>query len=130
VQVISSSNDGLRYVFILERGQIDIDPAQIDYPFEDGHSSFVKVVRSAKPVPEVVALKITPAPPMAVDSVDDQTLVDRGGGAFLRVFDDIQFREDITQPPSAQSSPEIVIETEKPVNDINLHRRAGDEKLP
>jgi hypothetical protein len=130
VQVISSANDGLRYAFILERGQIDIEPAHIDYPFQDGHSSFVKVVRSAKSVPEVVVLKIAPAPPIVAESVDDQTLVERGVGAFLKVFDDIKLREEAAEPPSAQSSPEVVIEAEKPITDINLHRRSGDEKLP
>jgi hypothetical protein len=127
VQVISSSNDGLRYAFILERGQIEIEPAHVDYPFQDGHSSLVRVAQSAKPVPEVVVLKITPAPPMAADSVDDQTLVDRGVGAFLKVFDDIKLRDDAAQPD--QNPPEVVIEVEQPINDINLHRRSGDEKL-
>jgi hypothetical protein len=131
VQVIPSANDGLRYAFILERGQIDMEPAHVDYPFQDGNSSLVRVARSAKPVPEVIVLKITPAPPIAADHVDDQTLVDRGVGAFLKVFDDIKLRDDAAQPQPIQSPPDVVvIEVEKPVNDINLHRRSGDEKLP
>jgi hypothetical protein len=132
VQVIPSANDGLRYAFILERGQIDMEPAHIDYPFQDGNSSFVKTIQSAKPVPEVIVLKITPAPiaPIAAENVDDQTLVDRGVGAFLKVFDDIKLRDDAAQTPAVQDPPVVVvIEVEKPTDDINLHRRSGDEKL-
>jgi len=130
VQVIPSANDGLRYAFILERGQIDMEPAHVDYPFQDGNSSLVRVAHSAKPVPEVIVLKITPAPPIAAVNVDDQTLVDRGVGAFLKVFDDIKLRDDAAQPQPVQAPPDVVvIEVEKPVNDINLHRRSGDEKI-
>ncbi len=131
VQVIPSANDGLRYVFVLERGQIDIEPAHIDYPFQDGEKPSVKVVPNTRPVPEVIVLKITPAPPIVAESVDDQTLVDRGVGAFLKVFDDIKLREEAAQPQPVQNPPEVVIEVEveKPINQINLHRRSGDEKL-
>jgi hypothetical protein len=129
VQVIPSANDGLRYAFILERGQIDIEPAHVDYPFLDGDSSFVKAVHSAKPVPEVIVLKITPAPPIVADSVDDQTLVDRGVGAFLKVFDDIKLRDDAAQPQPVQPPPDVVfIEVGKLINDNTVERQSEEDQ--
>ena len=130
VQVIPSANDGLRYAFILERGQIDIEPAHVDYPFQDGNSSFVKVARSAaKPVPEVIVLKITPAPPKTAETVDDQTLVDQGVGAFLKVFDDIKLREEAAQPPPVQEPPDVIfIEVEKLKNDHTIEQPSEEDQ--
>jgi len=51
---------------------------RIDYPFLDGDRLFFRVVYSNKPVPEVMEPQITPAPRMAADIVDDQTLARRG----------------------------------------------------
>ena len=110
VQVLSSANDGLRYVFILERGQIDVVPTHID-PFVDEDRLIVRVLYKEKPAPEAIEPKVTPAPLSAADSVDDQTLVDQGVGAFLKVFDDIKLRDDAAQPQPVQDPPKIVIET-------------------
>jgi hypothetical protein len=89
----------------------------VDYPFQDGNSSLVRAVPGAKPVPEVVVLKITPAPPKTAKTVDDQTLVDRGVGAFLKVFDDIKLREEAASPPGVQEPPDVIfIEVEKSKN--------------
>jgi hypothetical protein len=79
VQVISSASDGLRYVFVLERGQIDIEPTHVD-PFVDENKLVVRVVYKDKPLPEAMEPQITPALLHAANSVDDQTLVDRGVG--------------------------------------------------
>jgi hypothetical protein len=129
VQVISSANDGLRYAFILERGQIDIEPTQIDYPFQDGHSSLVKAVHSAKPVPEVIVLKISPVPPIVADSVDDQTLVERGVGAFLKVFDDIKLRDEAAQSQAVQDSPEVVfIKVEEVKKDSTVEHHSEEDQ--
>jgi hypothetical protein len=113
VQVISSTNDGLRYAFILERGQIDIEPTHIDYPYQDGHSSFIRTIQSAKMVPEEAVSKITPAPSSSADLVDDQTLVERGVGAFLKVFDDIKLRDEAVQSqPAQEPQDDIAIDTD------------------
>src|SRR3972149_9988953 len=54
VQVVSCNSDGLRYAFILERGQIDTLPTHIDYPFLDGDRLFARVVYRDKPVPQAL----------------------------------------------------------------------------
>ena len=114
MQVVSCNSDGLRYAFILDRGQIDMLPTHIDYPFLDGDRLFVRVVYGDKPVPEVIEPQITPASLIAADIVDDQTLVHRGVGAFLKVFDDIKLRDDANSHPSVQGPPDVVvIEAEK-----------------
>jgi hypothetical protein len=109
VQIVSCNSDGLRYAFVLDRGQIDILPTHIDYPFLDGDRLFVRVVYGEKQVPEVTKPPIIPVPPIASDIVDDQTLVRRGVGAFLKVFDDIKLREDIALHLPTQSLPDIVV---------------------
>jgi hypothetical protein len=82
VQVVSCNSDGLRYAFILDRGTLGKLPTHIDFPFLDGDRLFFRVVYSDKPVPEAMEPQITPAPLIAADLVDDQTLVSRG----VRVF--------------------------------------------
>lgn len=109
VQVVSCNSDGLRYAFVLDRGQIDMLPTHIDYPFLDGDRLFVRVVYGDKPVPEVIKPQIAPAPLIAADIVDDQTLVRQGVGAFLKVFDDIKLKDDAASKLSAQNLPDIVV---------------------
>jgi hypothetical protein len=109
VQVVSCNSDGLRYAFILDRGSLDKLPTHIDFPFLDGDRLFVRVVYSDKPVPEVMEPKITPAPLIAADIVDDQTLVHRGVKAFLKVFDDILLRDDVASKISSQGPPDILV---------------------
>lgn len=109
VQVVSCNSDGLRYAFVLDRGQIDILPTHIDYPFLDGDRLFVRVVYGDKPVLKAADPQITPAPLIASEPVDDQTLVHRGVGAFLKVFDDIKLRDDAALQLSAQNLPDIVV---------------------
>ena len=109
VQVVSCNSDGLRYAFVLDRGQIDILPTHIDYPFLEGDRLFVRVVYSDKQVPEVREPPIMSVPPITPDIVDDQTLVRRGVGAFLKVFDDIKLRDDIASHLSVPTPPDIVV---------------------
>jgi hypothetical protein len=108
VQIVSCNNDGLRYAFILERGQVDTLPTHIDYPFLDGDKLFARVIYAKKPVLDAIKAQIL-APLIVTDMVDDQTLVDRGVGAFLKVFDDIKLRDDTASQLSAQHSPDIVL---------------------
>jgi hypothetical protein len=109
LQVVSCNSDGLRYAFILDRGQIDMLPTHIDFPFLDGDRLLLRVVYGDKPAPEVIEPKITPAPLIAADIVDDQTLVRRGVEAFLKVLDDIKLKGDAASKLSAQGLPDVVV---------------------
>ncbi len=113
VQVVSCNSDGLRYAFILDRGQIDVLPTHIDYPFVEGDLLFARVVYDNKLAPDPVEPQAIPAPPTAVD---DQTLVDRGVGAFLKVFDDIKLRGDAASQLSTQNRPNILVIDESEFN--------------
>jgi hypothetical protein len=101
VQVVSCNSDGLRYAFILDRGQFGRLPTHIDFPFVDNGKLLARVVYSDNP-------QSVPAPPVDTAMVDDHALVRQGVGAFLKVFDDIKLRDDAAQI-SAQSQPEIVV---------------------
>lgn len=114
MEIVSCNTDGLRYAFILDRGQIDMLPSHIDIPFLDGDRLLVRVVYGDKPVPEVIEPQVIVAPLIAADIVDDQTLVHRGVGAFLKVFDDIKRRDDAALQHSVQDPLDVVvIEAEK-----------------
>ena len=102
VQVVSCNSDGLRYAFILDRGQLGKLPTHIDFPFVDNGKLLVRVVYSDSPQP-------IPDLPADTPMVDDQTLVHEGVGAFLKVFDDIKLRDDAASQISAQNPPDIVV---------------------
>jgi hypothetical protein len=127
VQVVSCNSDGLRYAFILDRGQIDLLPTHIDFPFLDDDKLYFRVAYSDESVPEVVETQIAPAPLIAADIVDDQTLVRRGAEAFLKVLDDIKLKGDAASKLAAQGLPEVVIidkeEFNKRVADQNADRQ-------
>jgi len=102
VQVVSCNSDGLRYAFILDRGNLGRLPTHIDFPFIDDDKLLVRVVYSDD-------LQSEPAPPGKEGLVDDHTLVHQGVGAFLKVFDDIKLRDDIALQFSSQNLPEVVV---------------------
>lgn len=102
LQVVSCNSDGLRYAFILDRGQLGKLPTHIDFPFIDNGKLLVRVVYSDTP-------QSVPAPPVDIAMVDDRTLVHQGVGAFLKIFDDIKLRDDATLQPPAQNLPDIVV---------------------
>jgi hypothetical protein len=101
LQVVACTGDGLRYAFVLDRGRFGKLPTYVDYPFIDNGKVLVRVVYGDKP-------QSTPALPAAIPVVDDQTLVHEGVGAFLKVFDDIQQRDEATQSP-VQKLPDVVL---------------------
>jgi hypothetical protein len=110
LQVVSCNSDGLRYAFILDRGQLGKLPTHIDYPFIDNGKLLVRVVYSDKP-------QSVQAPPADVAMVDDQDLVHQGVGAFLKVFDDIKLRDDAAALLlSTQTPPDIVVIDEDEFN--------------
>ncbi|MGB8212698.1 MAG: hypothetical protein WCE68_03975 [Anaerolineales bacterium] len=109
VQVVSCNSDGLRYAFILERGQVGLLPTHIDYPFLDGDRLFVRVVYADEPGPESKKSQTMPASTGLVDNVDDQILVNQGVAAFLKIFDDIKLKEAAASKLSAQGLPDVVV---------------------
>ena len=127
VQVVSCNSDGLRYAFILDRGQFGRLPTHIDFPFVDSGKLLARVVYSEN-------LQSEPVPSVNTAMVDDHALVRQGVGAFLKVFDDIKLRDDAAQL-SAQSQPEIVVIDKDEFNkrvaehEANRQRRKHIRKL-
>jgi hypothetical protein len=119
VQVVSCNSDGLRYAFILDRGQFGRLPTHIDFPFIDNGKLLARVVYSDN-------LESMPDPPAAI--ADDQALVRQGVGAFLKVFDDIKIRDDAAQL-SAQSPPDIVVIDEDEFNRRVTEREEANRRL-
>ena len=101
LQVVSCNSDGLRYAFILDRGSLGKIPTHIDFPFIADDKLLIRVAYSDPPQSVTI-------PPVDIAMADDHMLVRQGVGAFLKVFDDIQLRDDAAQI-SAQSPPEIVV---------------------
>ena len=109
VQVVSCNSDGLRYAFILDRGNLDRLPTHIDFPFVDNDKLSVRVVYSDD-------LQTVSDPSGKPGLVDDHTRVHQGVGAFLKVFDDIKLRDDIAIQLSSQNLPEVVVIDEAEFN--------------
>ena len=109
VQVISCNSDGLRYAFILDRGQLGKLPTHIDFPFVDNGKLLVRVVYDD-------SQQLLPISSADTMPVDDHTLVNEGVGAFLKVFDDIKLRDDAASQISAKTPPDIVVIDENEFN--------------
>jgi hypothetical protein len=118
VQVVSCNSDGLRYAFILDRGQLGELPTHIDFPVIDNGKLSARVVYKDKPQPPV------PVPPVGVEIVDDQTFLRQVAGAFLKVFDDIKLRDEAALQLSAQNPPEIVI-----IDEDEFHKRVAEHEV-
>jgi hypothetical protein len=116
MQVVSCNSDGLRYAFILDRGQIDVLPTHIDLPILEGDRLFVRVVYKDTPVPEVTEPQTMSAPLIAANIVDNHTQVHRGVEALLKVFDDIKLRDDAALRLSAEGLPGILVVEESEFN--------------
>jgi hypothetical protein len=74
LQVVACNSDGLRYAFILDRGQFGRLPTHIDFPFIDNGELLVRVVYSDNPLS-------VPTPPVEIAEADDETLVREGCGS-------------------------------------------------
>ena len=90
VQVVSCNSDGLRYAFILDRGEFGRLPTHIDFPLIDNGDNDKLLVRDVYSDTQ----QSMPAPPADSAMVDDHALVHQGVGAFLKVFDDIKLRDN------------------------------------
>jgi hypothetical protein len=117
VQVVSCNSDGLRYAFILDRGQADDLPTHIDFPYIDNGKLSARVVYKDKPQPPV------PAPPVGVEIIEDQTFLRQVAGAFLKVFDDIKLKDDTALKLLAQNPPEIVL-----IDEDEFHKRVAEHE--
>jgi hypothetical protein len=122
VQVVSCNSDGLRYAFILDRGQLGKLPTHIDFPFIEKGKPLVRVVYSDSP-------PSNPAPPVDTEMMDDHSLVRLGVGAFLKVFDDIKLRDDSASSRSAQNLPDIVVINEDQFNQRVAEHKTIDQKI-
>lgn len=118
VQVVSCNGDGLRYAFILDRGQLGKLPTHIDFPFVDDGKLLVRVVYDK-------AIQSTPVPPVEeVAAIDDHARVHEGVGAFLKIFDDIKLRDDVASPQPAKALPEIVV-----INEEEFNKRVAEHEV-
>ena len=123
MEVVSCNSEGLRYAFILDRGSIVRLPTHIDYPFQDGEKVFVRVVVEDKPAPAMLTPTTPPVLPIKVDVINDQTLVDQGVAALLKVFDDLQTkgRTDVDLP--RQDLPDVIkINEEEFIKQVAAHK--------
>ena len=123
LQVVSCNSDGLRYAFILDRGQLDKLPTHIDFPFIDNGKLSARVVYSDNSNPK-------PSPTINNTLVDDPSLVQQSVGAFLKVFDDIKFKDVSGLYSSAQNLPDIVVIDEdkfhQRVEELEANRQKGE----
>ena len=117
VQVVSCNSDGLRYAFILDRGQLGKLPTHIDFPFVDEGKLLVRVVYDK-------AIQSAPVPPVEVAAIDDHARVHEGVGAFLKIFDDIKLRDDVVSPQPAKALPEIVV-----INEEEFNKRVAEHEV-
>lgn len=116
LQVVACNSDGLRYAFILDRGQFGRLPTHVDFPFIDNGKLLVRVVYSDNP-------QFRPAPPVDIAEADDETLVREGVGAFLKIFDDIKLRDDAASQLSAKNPPNIVV-----IDEDEFKRRVAEHE--
>jgi hypothetical protein len=114
MEVVSCNSDGLRYAFILDRGQLSRLPTHIDFPFIDNGKLLVRVVYSDNP---------QPIPTLPVESItgDDHKLVRQGVGAFLKVFDDIKFKNDVVSKLPVEGLPDIVV-----IDEVEFNKRVAE----
>lgn len=122
VQVVSCNSDGLRYAFILDRGQLGVLPTHIDFPFIDKGKVIVRVVYDKTPTPAT-----TPATDPAV--VKEHTRVHDGVGAFLKVFEDIKLKESAATSQPVQLQPEILIIDEEEFNKRVAEHEANHQRI-
>lgn len=121
MEVVSCNSEGLRYAFILDRGQLRKLPTHIDFPFIDNGKLLVRVVYSDTP-------QSIPASPVDNTLVDDHTLVRQGVGAFLKVFDDIKLKDDALHF-SAEHLPDVVVIDEDEFNKRVAEHEANRQRI-
>ena len=122
IQVVSCNSDGLRYAFVLDRGQLENLPTHIDFPYIDNGKLSVRVVYADHPQP-------APVQPLDAVMFDDRTFLRQVVGAFLKVFDDIKLKDDAILQLSAQNQPEIVVIDEGEFNKRVAEHEANRQRV-
>ncbi len=117
LQVVSCNSDGLRYAFILDRGNLEKLPTHIDFPYIDNGKVLVRVVYDEPPQP-------APVVPVEIALVDDNKFLRQVAGAFLKVFDDIKMKDDAALLLSAQNPPDVVI-----INEAEFNQRVAEHEV-
>jgi len=118
VQIVSCNSDGLRYAFILDRGQFNQLPTHVDYPFVDNGKVMVRVVYNDPPQEPI------PTPPVDSSKGSDHRFVSQVAGALLNVFDDIKLRDDAALLLSAQNPPDVVI-----IDEVEFNKRVAEHEV-
>jgi hypothetical protein len=127
LQVVSCNSDGLRYAFVLDRGQLGELPTHIDYPFVDNGKIMVRVVLN-EPLQSVSVPQVVKGVDDAV-MLDDHRFIRQVAGAFLKIFDDIKLRDDAALLLSAQNPPDIAIIDEDEFNKRVLEHEVNRRKV-
>jgi len=122
IQVVSCNSDGLRYAFVLDRGQLEKLPTHIDFPYIDNGKLSVRVVYADHPQP-------APVQPLDAVMFDDRTFLRQVVGAFLKVFDDIKLKDDAILQLSAENQPEIVVIDESEFNKRVAEHEANRQRV-
>jgi len=122
VQVVSCNSDGLRYAFILDRGQLGKLPTHIDFPYIDNGKLLVRVVYGDRQQSGMAA-------PADIAAADEQILVRESVGAFLKVFNDMKLREAAALLASAQNLPDIVVIDEKEFKKRVVEHEANRQRI-
>lgn len=117
VQVVSCNGDGLRYAFVLDRGQLGNLPTHIDFPFVDNGKLFVRVVYGD--ILQPIAI-----PPVQAPVVEDLAFLRQVTSAFLKVFDDIKLRDDAALQLATQSPPDVVM-----INEAEFRKRVAEHEV-
>ncbi|MCB0104009.1 MAG: hypothetical protein H6635_08195 [Anaerolineales bacterium] len=117
VQVVSCNSDGLRYAFILDRGRFGKLPTHIDYPFVDNGKLMVRVVFGDDQQSAQI-------PPGDTAIMNDNRFMRQVAGAFLKIFEDIKLRDDVTLLLSAQNPPDIAI-----IDEVEFNKRVAEHEI-
>ena len=122
VEVVSCNSDGLRYAFILDRGQLRKLPTHIDFPFIDKDRLLARVVYSDNSLSK-------PTHPVDSTMVDDHTLMRQGVKAFLKVLDDIKLKDEVASKLSVEGLPDIVVIDEAEFNKRVAEHEANRQRV-
>lgn len=95
VQVISSANDGLRYAFVLEKGQLGALPVPVEVSSKDS------VQQAAPAEDQKVVIEIRTAPPVPNRSVlaDERTILHQRLDRFLKLTEALDTLNDAAPQP-------------------------------
>lgn len=117
VQVVSCNGDGLRYAFVLERGQLEKLPTHIDFPYIDDGKLFVRVVYQD-------TLQPVAAVPVNIPATNDLAFARQVTAAFLKVFDDIKLRDDAAILLAGQNSADVMI-----IDEDEFYKRVAEHEV-